>query len=218
MSMSPETAPPSGGLGAALPCSFFDRPVVEVAHDLLGCTFLFAGVGGRIVEVEAYRADDPASHAHRGRTARNSVLFGPPGRLYVYFTQGRHHCVNLVCQAEGEAAGVLLRALEPTHGLEVMRRRRGVQRVKGLCSGPARLTQALGIDRRFNGVSLCSPPVAVLPRQGCRAGDASCWSLRPPRTIATPRIGVSRGVETLWRFVDADSSCLSRPLPRARGG
>ena len=110
---------------ATLPCAFFGRPVVEVAHDLLGCTFLYGGVGGRVVEVEAYRNDDPASHTYRGRTPRNAVMFGPPGRLYVYFTMGLHFCVNVVCQGEGEAAAILLRALEPTVGLETMRERRG---------------------------------------------------------------------------------------------
>ncbi len=142
-----------------LPCAFFARPVVEVAHDLLGCTFLYGGVGGRVVEVEAYRNDDPASHTYRGRTPRNTVMFGPPGRLYVYFTMGLHFCVNVVCQGDGEAAAVLLRALEPTVGLEAMRKRRGFQEPRLLCSGPAKLTQALGITRADNGIRACADDV-----------------------------------------------------------
>jgi DNA-3-methyladenine glycosylase len=245
-----------------LPCSFFERPVLEVARDLLGCTFLFNGVGGRLVEVEAYRADDPASHSFRGRTARNAVMFGPPGRLYVYFTMGLHFCVNVVCEGEGRAAAVLLRALEPTAGLEIMRRRRGLQDPRRLCSGPANLTQALAITRDDDGLGACGDrhpddgvrdcddgvrdctdgsgpgdgvaegavtvPVArdctsdgaghrtwFLARDGVEGRDPFAWSRRAPRIVATPRIGVSAGAETPWRFVDADSPFLSRPLPRA---
>jgi len=144
-----------GPVNARLPCAFFARPVLEVARDLLGCTFLCDGVGGRLVEVEAYRADDPASHSYRGRTPRNAVMFGPPGRLYVYFTMGLHFCVNVVCEGEGHAAAVLLRALEPTAGLEAMRRRRGLDDARRLCSGPAKLTQALAVTRADDGLVAC---------------------------------------------------------------
>lgn len=234
-------APPGGvPVGDALPCAFFGRPVVEVAHDLLGCTFLYGGVGGRVVEVEAYRNDDPASHTYRGRTPRNAVMFGPPGRLYVYFTMGLHFCVNVVCQGEGEAAAILLRALEPTVGLETMRARRGLTAPRQLCSGPAKLTQALGITRRDNGLRACpdakrddddGPGAATdlagaasddacvtvarfLPREGVAAAAPGEWGSRAPSIVATPRIGVTSAADTPWRFVDGDSPFLSRPLPR----
>jgi DNA-3-methyladenine glycosylase len=212
-----------------LPCAFFARTVVEVARDLLGCTFLYGGVGGRVVEVEAYRNDDPASHTFRGRTPRNAVMFGPPGRLYVYFTMGLHFCVNVVCQGEGEAAAVLLRALEPTVGLETMRARRGMQAPRQLCSGPAKLTQALGITRADNGLRACADEgdgvraaapasdavVRFLSREGVAAADPGEWGRHAPRIVATPRIGVTLAADTPWRFVDGDSPFLSRPLPRA---
>jgi DNA-3-methyladenine glycosylase len=200
--------------------------VLEVARDLLGCSFAFNGVGGRLVEVEAYRADDPASHSFRGRTARNAVMFGPPGRLYVYFTMGLHFCVNVVCEGEGQAAAVLLRALEPTVGLDSMRRRRHFDDPRRLCSGPAKLTQALAITRDVNGLRACAeggvpacdeggPRACFLARGGVVARDPAAWARRAPRVVATPRVGVSAGVATPWRFVDADSAFLSRPLPRA---
>ena len=230
-------APPGGvPVGDALPCAFFGRPVVEVAHDLLGCTFLYGGVGGRVVEVEAYRNDDPASHTYRGRTPRNAVMFGPPGRLYVYFTMGLHFCVNVVCQGEGQAAAILLRALEPTVGLETMRERRGLTAPRQLCSGPAKLTQALGITRRDNGLRACPDAkrddgsidvgegvagtaetgavACFLPREGVAAAAPGEWGSRAPRIVATPRIGVTSAADTPWRFVDGDSPFLSRPLPR----
>jgi len=199
----------SNQYGRLLPCAFFERPVLEVAGDLLGCTLLCDGVGGRLVEVEAYRSDDPASHAYRGRTARNAVMYGPPGRLYVYFTMGLHFCVNLVCGPEGQASAVLLRALEPTAGLELMRARRGFDDPRRLCSGPAKLTQALAITMADNGAPACvgDGRFAVLGRDGEEV---------TPRVVATPRIGVSAGAEALWRFIDADSPFLSRPLPAAR--
>jgi DNA-3-methyladenine glycosylase len=210
--------------------------VLEVARDLLGCSFTFNGVGGRLVEVEAYRADDPASHSFRGRTPRNAVMFGPPGRLYVYFTMGLHFCVNVVCEGEGQAAAVLLRALDPTVGLDAMRRRRGFEDPRRLCSGPAKLTQALAITRDVNGLSACDegdspacgegglrtghegdPRACFLAREGVAAGagDPAAWASLAPRVVATPRVGVSAGVTTPWRFVDADSAFLSRPLPHA---
>ena len=200
--------------------------MLEVARDLLGCSFTFDGVGGRLVEVEAYRADDPASHSFRGRTARNAVMFGPPGHLYVYFTMGLHFCVNVVCEGEGQAAAVLLRALEPTVGLEAMRRRRGFDDPRRLCSGPAKLTQALAITRDVNGLRACreggapardegGPRACFLAREGIAARDPAAWARREPRVVATPRVGISVGVATPWRFVDAGSAFLSRPLPRA---
>jgi DNA-3-methyladenine glycosylase len=194
-----------------LPPSFYDRPVLEVAPDLLGCTLLHDGVGGRIVEVEAYRQDDPCSHSFRGMTARTAVMFGPPGHLYVYFTYGMHYCCNVACEAEGTGAAVLLRALEPEHGLERIIERRGLTAVPGdgqvdlrlLCAGPARLTQALGIARAQNGLPVFTAPLVVLPRRGPE-----------PRVATTARIGVG-GDPKPWRFVDADSRFLSRPLGRA---
>lgn len=216
--------------------------MLDVARDLLGCSFTFNGIGGRLVEVEAYRADDPASHSFRGRTARNAVMFGPPGRLYVYFTMGLHFCVNVVCEGEGQAAAVLLRALEPTVGLDSMRRRRGFDDPRRLCSGPAKLTQALAITWDVNGLRACGeggvpgcneggvpacdeggvpacneggPRACFLAREGVAARDPAAWARRAPRAVATPRVGVSVGVATPWRFVDADSAFLSRPLPRA---
>jgi DNA-3-methyladenine glycosylase len=188
-----------------LPAEFFARSALDVARDLIGCTFLFAGIGGRLVETEAYRQDDPVCHGYRGRSARNAVLFGPPGHLYVYFTYGMHFCANVVCEAEGVAAGVLLRALEPARGLDVMAARRGRDELRLLCSGPARLAQALGIGREHNGLPVGEPPVMIAPRRP--AADA-------PRIVTTTRIGVG-GDAKPWRFVDADSRLLSRPLPRA---
>ena len=214
--------------GRLLPCAFFARPVLDVASDLVGCTFLCDGVGGRLVEVEAYRAaDDPASHAYRGRTERNAVMFGPAGFLYVYFTMGLHFCVNVVCGVEGEASAVLLRALEPTAGLDVMRARRGLDDPRALSSGPAKLTQALGITRADNGAPACvdGGRFAFLARDGEEASAEEAkvapslpspvsGAVSTPRIAATPRIGVAAAADRPWRFVDAASAFLSRPLPR----
>ncbi len=188
-----------------LPSSFFARSALDVARDLIGCTFLFAEVGGRIVETEAYRQDDPPCHGYRGMTDRNAVLFGPPGYLYVYFTYGMHFCANVACEPEGVGAGVLLRALEPEQGLDEMAARRGRSEPRLLCSGPARLAQALGIRREHNGLSVGEPPLVIVPRAADAAG---------PRIISTARVGVGDDVKP-WRFVDAGSRFLSRPLPRA---
>jgi DNA-3-methyladenine glycosylase len=190
--------------------SFFARSALEVARDLIGCTFLFAGSGGRIVETEAYRQDDPCCHAYNGRTARNAVLFGPPGRLYVYFTYGMHFCSNVACEEEGVGAGVLLRALEPERGVERMVERRGVSEPRLLASGPARLAQALGIGREHGGLPVWEPPLAILPRA---AGAGGAPATEPP-IVATARIGVRGGDQKPWRFVDGDSRFLSRPLSR----
>ncbi len=193
--------------------------MLDVARDLVGCTLLFHGVGGRIVETEAYAPGDRASHSFNGRTSRNAVMFGPPGRLYVYFTYGMHYCANLVCEGEGVGAAVLLRALEPLRGLErmverrgpVARRRDGSADPRLLCSGPARLTQALGIRGGENGLPAWRTPLVVLPRAGVAAADASAWSSVAPEILTTPRVGVG-GDPLPWRFVDARSAFLSRPL------
>ena len=188
-----------------LPQSFFARDALEVARDLIGCTFLFGGAGGRIVETEAYRQDDPCCHGYRGKTDRNAVLFGPPGHLYVYFTYGMHFCANVASEEEGVAAGVLLRALEPEYGVEGMVARRGVLEPRLLASGPARLAQALGIGRAQNGLPVWLPPLAILPRP---AGAPD------PEVVTTARIGVRGGDQKPWRFVDAASRHLSRSLSR----
>jgi DNA-3-methyladenine glycosylase len=203
---------------APLSAAFFARPVLEVAPDLIGCVFLFGGLGGTLVEVEAYRSDDSASHSYRGPTPRNEVMFGPPGRLYVYFTMGRHFCCNIVCQPEGQGAGILLRALEPTVGVAVMRGRRGLQDRRALCSGPAKLTQALGISIEQNGLVVGCGETQVLSRPGLTAAevdDPASWSRFAPVIEATPRIGISHALEKPWRFVDAGSEFLSRRLPAA---
>ncbi len=210
-----------------LPQSFFARSALAVARDLIGCTFLCAGVGGRIVETEAYREDDPCCHGYNGKTARNAVLFGPPGHLYVYFTYGMHFCANVVCENEDAAAGVLLRALEPEHGLELMAARRRVDDPRLLASGPARLAQALGVGREQNGLPVWEPPLAILPAAATAGADPSAARrdrtgvpLRvdppaaSPRVVTTARIGVRGGDQKPWRFVDADSRLLSRPLSR----
>jgi len=195
---APLTQPP-------LSQDFFARSALIVARDLIGCTLLFGGAGGRIVETEAYRQDDPCCHGYRGKTARNAVLFGPPGRLYVYFTYGMHFCANAVCEEEGVAAGVLLRALEPEHDVEAMIARRGVGEPRLIASGPARLAQALGIAREQNGLPVWEPPLAIVPRPS---------GVPLPRIVTTARIGVRAGDQKPWRFVAADSRFLSRPLPR----
>jgi DNA-3-methyladenine glycosylase len=212
------------GAIAALPPAFYDRPVLQVARDLLGCTFVFQGVGGRIVETEAYAPGDHASHSFNGRTDRNAVMFGPPGHLYVYFTYGMHFCANLVCEAEGVGAAVLVRALEPLQGIERMIERRGpvVRRADGsvdarlLCGGPARLAQALALGRAQNGLPAWRDPLVVLPRPGTSAVDPATWSSAAPEIAVTPRIGVG-GDASPWRFVEARSAFLSRPLPRNGG-
>jgi DNA-3-methyladenine glycosylase len=183
---------------------FFDRSVHDVARDLVGCTLLHGECGGVIVEVESYERDDPACHAYVGRTARNEVLFGPPGRAYVYLSYGIHSLLNAVAEPEGEAAAVLIRALEPTVGIERMRRRRGRERDEDLCSGPGKLTEALGVGLGDNGASLSDPPFAILPRAGV-------WSR--VEITASPRIGITKAVENPWRFSAAASRFVSRPWP-----
>jgi DNA-3-methyladenine glycosylase len=177
---------------------FFARSVHEVAPELIGATLLVDGVGGRIVEVEAYDQDDPASHGFRGPTARTAAMFGPPGHAYVYRSYGVHWCLNLVCAEEGRAEAALVRALEPTSGLEIMRERRGLEPVRALCSGPGKLCQALGITRLHDGVPLDEPPFELLARQS-------------EATLAVGiRIGITRAVEQPWRYGLAGSPFLSR--------
>ncbi len=197
-----------------LPQSFFARSALDVARDLIGCTFLFHGAGGHIVETEAYREDDPCCHGYRGKTARTAVLFGPPGHLYVYFTYGMHFCANVACEPEDTGAGVLLRALVPEHGIGEMIARRGVEEPRLLCSGPARLAQALAIGREQNGSPVWELPLVILSRGGAGGGSHA----DPPRIETTPRIGVRGGDQKPWRFVDADSRFLSRSLPRSVDG
>jgi DNA-3-methyladenine glycosylase len=175
-------------------------PAPDAAPALLGWTFLVDGVGGVIVETEAYTEDDPASHSYRGRTARTGVMFGPPGHLYVYRSYGIHWCANIVCDADGTGAAVLLRALEPTQGLDAMRARRGVDDVRKLCSGPGRLTQALGITSAHDGAAIGMPPFALHPP-----------TTRAPYTT-TPRIGITKAVDLHRRYV-ADRAGRTGPAP-----
>jgi DNA-3-methyladenine glycosylase len=179
---------------------FFARDVHQVAEELIGATFLVDGVGGTIVELEAYHHEDPAAHGYRGRTERNASMFGPPGHAYVYRSYGIHWCVNFVCEPEEVADAVLIRALEPTHGLETMRRRRGLDDERILCAGPGRLCQALGITRVQDGLPLDRPPFR-LERRGER-----------PEIVRGPRIGITRAAELPWRYGLAGSRFLSRPL------
>lgn len=180
---------------------FFDRPVLDVCGDLIGAELLFAGAGGKIVEVEAYDRTDPASHSFRGMTPRNAAMFGPPGHAYVYKIYGMHFCLNFVCQP---GSAVLIRALQPLAGLAEMRERRGGMDEKQLCSGPGKLAQALGIDLRHDGLALDAAPFGLSPAEG------------RPAITSGPRIGITKGVEAQWRFVLAGSPFLSRPLPPLR--
>jgi DNA-3-methyladenine glycosylase len=183
---------------------FFDRSVHDVARDLVGCTLLHGGCGGVIVETESYERDDPACHAYVGRTARNAVLFGPPGRAYVYLSYGIHSLLNAVAEPDGEAAAVLIRAIEPTVGIEQMQMRRGRERVEDLCSGPGKLTEALGVGLADNGARLDAPPFAVLERESESGGV---------EVAVGPRIGISKATENPWRFCAAGSRFVSRPWP-----
>ncbi len=178
----------------------FSASSPEVAQALIGATLLVAGVGGRIVEAEAYDRDDPASHSHRGPTPRNAAMFGPPGRAYVYRSYGLHWCLNLVCREAGHGAGVLIRALEPTTGIDTMRARRGTGDERLLCAGPGRVGQALGITREHDGMRLDAPP----------------FELRAPAGAVSvsrgPRIGISKAQDVPWRFGLAGSRFSSRPF------
>jgi DNA-3-methyladenine glycosylase len=185
-----------------LPRSFFARSVHTVAPDLIGATLLFKGVGGVIVEVEAYHQTDPAAHSFGGRTERNAVMFGPPGYAYVYRSYGIHWCLNFVCEPEGVASAVLIRALVPTHGLAVMRRRRGVTDERLLCSGPGRLSQALGITDAQYGLPLDNPPFEIF----ARADDVE--------VAVGPRIGLTKAIEHPWRYGLSGSRFVSKPFKR----
>jgi len=197
-------APPAA---RSLKPEFFDRSVLEVAHDLVGCALLVGGVGGVIVETEAYRADEPACHAYVGLTPRTEPLFGPPGHAYVYLSYGVHSLLNAVAEPEGSAAAALIRALEPRWGVEVMRARRGLADERLLCSGPGKLTQALGVGLELNRHSLTDPPFELL-------APAPDWS--GPTVAVAPRIGITRAVELPWRYCAAGNGHLSRPVPRSR--
>ena len=185
-----------------LPRSFFARSVHTVAPDLIGATLLFKGVGGVIVEVEAYHQTDPAAHSFGGRTERNAVMFGPPGYAYVYRSYGIHWCLNFVCEPEGVASAVLIRALAPTHGLAIMRRRRGVTDERLLCSGPGRLSEALGITDAQYGLPLDNPPFEIL----ARADDVE--------VAVGPRIGLTKAIERPWRYGLRGSRFVSKPFQR----
>jgi DNA-3-methyladenine glycosylase len=191
---------------APLPPDFYARPVQEVAPDMLGCVVRHGATAGRIVETEAYHESEPACHAFVGLTARTRVLFGPPGMAYVYRSYGIHALLNAVCDAEGVGAAVLIRALEPVDGLDVMRARRGLERFEDLCSGPGKLSQALGLSLEHNDTSLATGPIELHPPPaGARRVDHAIG----------PRIGITKAVDLPWRHCDAGSSCVSRPLPPA---
>ncbi len=179
---------------------FFARSVHEVAPELVGATLLVDGNGGRIVEVEAYDREDPAAHSYRGKTDRNASMFGPPGRAYVYRSYGIHWCLNLVCQ---DASAVLIRALEPTHGLEVMAARRGTAEPRLLAAGPGRLAQALGISREHDGLPLDRPPFELYAQEDVDVETGT-------------RIGLTKAVEQPWRYGEAGSRFVSRPLRSRR--
>jgi DNA-3-methyladenine glycosylase len=187
-----------------LPRVFFERPVVEVARDLVGCVVAHDGAAGAIVEAEAYHESEPACHAFVGLTPRTETLFGPPGRAYVYRSYGIHAMLNAVSESEGTGAAVLIRALEPLHGVDAMRARRGVQPVEDLCSGPGKLAQALGIGLELNASDLATGPIRLLgpPEEGER-----------PRLAVAPRVGITKAADLPWRFCAAGSRFVSRPRP-----
>jgi DNA-3-methyladenine glycosylase len=189
---------------APLTPDFFARPVLEVAPDLLGCTLTHGETSGVIVETEAYHDSEPACHAHVGLTARTHPLFGPPGRAYVYRSYGIHALVNAVCEPEGVGAAVLIRALEPLDGIEIMRVRRRVARDVDLCNGPGKLTQALDIELRDNTSDLLAGPVRIGPR-------LDAW--RDVEWVTGPRIGITKAAELPWRFCALGAPTVSKPWP-----
>ena len=188
--------------------AFFDRPVLEVAHDLVGCTVRHAGTAGVIVETEAYHHSEPACHAYVGLTARTSTLFGPPGIAYVYRSYGIHAMLNAVCEPDGVGAAVLIRALEPVEGVDLMRARRRVDRLEELCSGPGKLCQALGIGLDLNATSLLDGPIRIEPPPA--GGDVS-------ELAVGRRIGITKAAELEWRFCARGNRHVSRPWPPAPG-
>jgi len=183
---------------------FFARSVHEVARDMVGCTLAVGATAGIIVETEAYDATDPACHAYIGRTARNEVLFGPPGIAYVYLSYGIHSLLNAVAEPEGSAAAVLIRALKPTEGIEMMRERRRQERIEDLCSGPGKLTEALGVGLDLNGADLLAPPFELSDRD-------PAWD--DAEIVTGPRIGITKAAELPWRYCAAGSRFVSRPRP-----
>jgi DNA-3-methyladenine glycosylase len=180
--------------------SFFDRSVHKVAPELVGATLLVDGVGGIIVEVEAYHHTDPAAHSYTGRTERNAVMFGPAGYVYVYRSYGIHWCVNFVCEEDGSASAVLIRAIEPTEGLAAMRRRRGLKDERALCSGPGKLCEALAVTHKHNGLALDRPPFELRARS------------ETPEIVTGPRIGITKAVAKPWRYGLKGSQFLSKPF------
>ena len=188
----------------SLGTAFYARSVHDVARDLVGCTVRHAGAAGRIVETESYHMDEPACHAFAGLTERTRTLFGPPGHAYVYFSYGIHSLLNAVAEEEGVGAAVLIRALEPLEGIELMRERRRVAHDRDLCSGPGKLTQALAIGLELNGSSLVDGPIELLARVP---------GAREPRLVCGERIGITKAAELPWRFCDASSAHVSRPWP-----
>lgn len=191
------------GRARAVGRAFFDRPPEVVAEDIIGCEISYGGCGGIVVEAEAYGQRDPASHSFRGETPRCRSMFGPPGTVYVYMTYGIHWCLNLVTEAEGTGAAVLIRAIEPSHGLDAMRERRGVADDRLLCAGPGRLTQALGITGDLDGLPLGDAGLHVGRRRAM------------PDVARVPRIGISQATDLPWRMVARESRFLSRPIPRS---
>jgi DNA-3-methyladenine glycosylase len=187
-------------LGKPLKRAFFARSVHEIAPDLIGAMLLVDGNGGIIVEVEAYHHTEPAAHSFRGPSPRNLVMFGPPGYAYVYRSYGIHWCVNFVCEKEGSASAVLIRALQPTHGIPAMRRRRGLHDERALCSGPGKLCEALGITDKHNGLALDAPPIALHARVG------------NPDIVSGVRIGITKAAELPWRYGLKGSRFLSKPF------
>jgi DNA-3-methyladenine glycosylase len=183
--------------------SFFRRSVLEVAPDLIGAVVLFNGVGGRVIEVEAYHQTDPAAHSFHGPTPRNAVMFGPPGYAYVYRSYGIHWCLNFVCEPKGSASAVLIRAIEPTVGLAAMQHRRGTKDPRLLCSGPGRLCEALGITGRHSGLALDAPPFELFARP------------EAVEVIIGPRIGLTKAVDLPWRYGEKGSRFLSKPFKPA---
>ena len=191
---------PAPQLGRPLKRAFFARSVHQIAPDLIGATLLVNGVGGIIVELEAYHHTEAAAHSFRGPTPRNLVMFGPPGVAYVYRSYGIHWCMNFVCEKEGSASAVLIRALLPTHGVPAMRRRRGLHDERLLCSGPGKLTEALGITDQHNGLPLDAPPIALHART------------KKPDIVTGLRIGITKAVELPWRYGLKGSKFLSKPF------
>jgi len=183
---------------------FFDRSVHDVARDLIGCRVAVGETAGVSVETEAYEESDPACHAYIGRTARNEVLFGPPGHAYVYLSYGIHSLLNFVTEREGSASAVLIRALEPTDGVELMRGRRGREDIEGLCAGPGKLTEALGVDLSLNGADLLQPPFDLSERSASGAAV---------EIVASERIGITKAADLPWRYSAAGSRYVSRPWP-----